>query len=251
MNWRVSESQTQNYPKHHMVAERAVKICHAHSAQTPHKHCEYSVLSEKNGPRIGSVIHEHYLERDNYLHMALEGPKRRKGRRKLCWKAWVVFKICAWLANYFLLSGPSNRRGTCSRPAHRLLHKTKSDHFGCSYASQNTGGLNVAEIYSAKLAFSAQPEGWMSQRYTLWTQLETLSDIINTQKQQILTTHHPQLELTTLASGLTSQLQYQKLHGTLVTSHPPCTSCTRYAHGVLFHLHLEALVRHEQVCILP
>ena len=138
MNWRVSESQTQNYPKHHMVAERAVKICHAHSAQTPHKHCEYSVLSEKNGPRIGSVIHEHYLERDNYLHMALEGPKRRKGRRKLCWKAWVVFKICAWLANYFLLSGPSNRRGTCSRPAHRLLHKTKSDHSGCSYASQNS-----------------------------------------------------------------------------------------------------------------
>ena len=69
--------------------------------------------------------------------MALEGPKRRKGRRKLCWKAWVVFKICAWLANYFLLSGPSNRRGTCSRPAHRLLHKTKSDHSGCSYASQN------------------------------------------------------------------------------------------------------------------
>ena len=126
-----------------MVAERAVKICHAHSAQTPHKHCEYSVLSEKNGPRIGSVIHEHYLERDNYLHMALEGPKRRKGRRKLCWKAWVVFKICAWLANYFLLSGPSNRRGTCSRPAHRLLHKTKSDHSGCSYASQN----NVCELY--------------------------------------------------------------------------------------------------------
>ena len=121
-----------------MVAERAVKICHAHSAQTPHKHCEYSVLSEKNGPRIGSVIPEHYLERDNYLHMALEGPKRRKGRRKLCWKAWVVFKICAWLANYFLLSGPSNRRGTCSRPAHRLLHKTKSDHSGCSYASQNS-----------------------------------------------------------------------------------------------------------------
>ena len=133
-----------------MVAERAVKICHAHSAQTPHKHCKYSVLSEKNGPRIGSVIHEHYLERDNYLHMALEGPKRRKGRRKLCWKAWVVFKICAWLANYFLLSGPSNRRGTCSRPAHRLLHKTKSDHSGCSYASQNkdhSTTLAIMEIH--------------------------------------------------------------------------------------------------------
>ena len=165
MNWRVSESQTQNYPKHHMVAERAVKICHAHSAQTPHKHCEYSVLSEKNGLRIGSVIPEHYLERDNYLHMALEGPKRRKGRRKLCWKAWVVFKICAWLANYFLLSGPSNRRGTCSRPAHRLLHKTKSDHSGCSYASQNSYYF-LASFANIAQSFSAWPK--LQTRYHLW-----------------------------------------------------------------------------------
>ena len=145
-----------------MVAERAVKICHAHSAQTPHKHCEYSVLSEKNGPRIGSVIPEHYLERDNYLHMALEGPKRRKGRRKLCWKAWVVFKICAWLANYFLLAGPSNRRGTCSRPAHRLLHKTKSDHSGCSYASQNTTTDNT----NIKTQSWTQPNAYSILYYT-------------------------------------------------------------------------------------
>ena len=42
-------------------SERAVKMCQAPSVQTPHKHCENSVISEKNALRTGSVIHEHYL----------------------------------------------------------------------------------------------------------------------------------------------------------------------------------------------
>ena len=84
------------------------------SAQTAHKHCKNSVISEKNELRTGSVTHEHYLERGDYLHMAIEFLRGRKRRWKLCWKAFVAFEK---------QRGPSIRRGTCSRSVPRLLHE--------------------------------------------------------------------------------------------------------------------------------